>query len=368
MKYKIDYYKIFLVSSIILSLIGLFMVTSSSRVWALFKYGDEYYFFKRQLLFLVLGIILLFSLSKIKSSFLRLHAKKILIFVFILLILVIIPGVGVERNGSRSWFGIGSFAIQPAEIFKISIVLFVADKLDQNYIKTKDFKRCVVPILLPAILGFLLIMFQPDFGSGVVILLSIILLTMISRNYFSNYLKLATIGILGLAGLIISAPYRLERIVSFIDPFTDPLGSGFQIIQSLFAIGPGGLIGLGIDNSIQKHFFLPEPQTDFIFAIICEELGFVGALFVILIFISFFYSGFKLAINAKNNYQCFVIFGFLSLILVQTLMNLGVVVGLLPVTGITLPFISYGGSSLLVVLSMVGIVYGFKKEEYINCW
>lgn len=362
MKYKVDYYKVFITTAIVLTLIGLYMVNSASQVWAEFKYGDKYYFSKRQLLFVVLSFILMFALTKVKTASLRKHTNKILIAVFILLVLVVIPGIGVERNGSRSWFGIGSFAIQPAEIFKVCIVLYVADKLDSNYLKTKSFKKGVIPILVPGLVGFGLIMLQPDFGSGMVIVLSIILMTLISRNKFSNYLKLAVVGILGLGALIISAPYRLSRITAYIDPFSDPLGSGFQTIQSLFAIGPGGLLGLGIDGSLQKHFYLPEPQTDFIFAIVCEEFGFVGAIILLLLFILFFYSGFKIALETNDQYQTFVTFGFVSVIGVQTLINLGVVVGLLPVTGITLPFISYGGSSLLVLLAMVGIIYAFKYE------
>ena len=362
MKYKIDYYKLFITTAIILTLIGLFMINSASQVWAEFKYGDKFYFSKRQLLFIVLGFILMFVLTKIKIEKLRKHTNKILILIFVLLILVIIPGVGVERNGSRSWFGIGSFAIQPAELFKVAIVLYVADKLELNYLKTKSFIKGVIPILIPGLVGFGLIMLQPDFGSGMVIVLSIILMTLISRNKFSNYLKLSLVGILGLGALILSAPYRLSRITAYIDPFSDPLGSGFQTIQSLFAIGPGGLLGLGIDGSLQKHFYLPEPQTDFIFAIVCEEFGFIGAIILILLFMLLFYSGFNIVLNSNSEYQSFVVFGFLSVIGVQTLINLGVVVGLLPVTGITLPFISYGGSSLLVLLSMVGIIYAFKYE------
>jgi cell division protein FtsW len=310
----------------------------------------------------------MFFVSKLKIEKIRKLTPKLMITIFILLILVIIPGIGMERNGSRSWFGIGSFAIQPAELFKFTSIIYVADKLDLKYIKTIKFSKIVVPILIPCLLSFGLIMLQPDFGTGVVILVSVMLMTLISRNKISNYLKLALIGVLGLGVLILSAPYRLERITSFLDPFSDPLGSGFQAIQSLYAIGPGGILGLGIGGSIQKHFYLPEPQTDFIFSIICEELGFVGALLLILVFILFFYSIFQIAINSNDDYQSFIVFGVGCTIAVQTLINLGVVVGLLPVTGITLPFISYGGSSLIVLLAMVGVVYAFKnsKQEHIN--
>lgn len=351
-----------LIVTIVLTLIGLYEVYSASKIWALYKEGDAYFYFKRQALFMIIGYFALFLLSKINLEKLFKWDKKMLLVSFIMLILVLIPGLSIVRNGSRSWFGIGSFAIQPAELFKFVIVLFVADRLDYNYLKTKSFKKGVIPILIPGLLGFGLIMLQPDFGSGIVIVLSIILMTLISRNKFNNYVRLALVGVLGLGALILSAPYRLSRITAYIDPFSDPLGSGFQTIQSLFAIGPGGLLGLGIDGSLQKHFYLPEPQTDFIFAIVCEEFGFIGALILIMLFILFLYSGFKIALNAKNEYQTFVTFGFISVIGVQAIINLSVVVGLLPVTGITLPFISYGGSSLLVLLAMVGIIYAFRYE------
>lgn len=180
---------------------------------------------------------------------------------------------------------------------------------------------------------------------------------------FKYFLWLGGLGIFGIIGLILSAPYRMERILAYLDPFSDPLGSGFQAIQSLYAIGPGGLLGVGFDNSFQKHFYLPEPQTDFIYAIYCEEFGFVGGVFLLLLFFSLIYLGIKIALNSEDLFGFYLSLGISSMIGVQVIINLGVVVGLFPVTGVTLPFISYGGSSLTLLLVMAGIVLNIAKQQ-----
>ena len=211
--------------------------------------------------------------------------------------------------------------------------------------------------------GFLLILLQPDFGSGVVLLSSIVILVIVADSPLHFFVKTGFMGICGLAGLILSAPYRLARITSFIDPWQDPLGSGFQIIQSLYAISPGGLLGVGYGDSIQKQFYLPEPQTDFIFSIYCEERGLVGAIFLILLYVGIIYEGCKIAYQSEDAYMCYVAIGFISVFGIQVLINLGVVVGLFPVTGITLPLFSYGGSSLVVMMTMLGLVCAIGNEN-----
>ena len=206
-------------------------------------------------------------------------------------------------------------------------------------------------------------MLEPDFGTGVVIVMTIIVLLFISGVKMNFFIKIGILGLIGVIVLILIAPYRLERIVSFINPWTDPLGSGFQIIQSLYAIGPGGLLGLGFGNSIQKHFYLPEPQTDFIFAIISEEFGFLGVLIVATLFITIIYSGLKISMKCQDNFGKFLSFGITFGLAFQTILNLMVVVGLLPVTGVTLPFLSYGGSSLLISLINMGILLNIDKNS-----
>lgn len=350
-----------LASTFTLIIIGLVMIYSASYIWAEYKFGDPFKYLKQQLLFAIVGIFVVYFTTKINYRFFYDKAKLILTICIILLVLVLIPGIGVVRNGSQSWFGIGSFGIQPSEAAKLGLILFVAKYLNDNEKAYKSFKG-ILPVLLAVGLVFLLIMLQPDLGTDVILAMSIFSLLFIAGVSMKFFYFLGAVGIVGITGLILVAPYRLARIVSFINPWSDPLGSGFQIIQSLYAIGPGGLFGFGFLNSRQKHFYLPEPQTDFIFSIVCEEFGVVGAFVVIFLFFILCYSGIKLAMKQENLFKKYVIFGIMFQIIFQTLLNLCVVVGLIPVTGVTLPFISYGGSSLLITLVSIGIVLNVSRH------
>ena len=356
---KID--KLILISVIIISIFGLIMIYSSSSIWAEYKFNDPYKFLKTQGIFLIIGYFIIYLVSNIPYQIYYKYSNIILITCIILLILVLIPGIGSVRNGSRSWFGIGSLGIQPSEFAKIGIIIFTAKYLNNN--KIKDIKNSVLPILFVVILIFGLIMLQPDFGTGIIIVMTIIVLLFVSGVKMTFFIKIGIIGLLGVVGLIIIAPYRLKRIISFINPWADPLGSGFQIIQSLYAIGPSGLLGAGLGNSIQKHFYLPEPQTDFIFSIISEELGFIGVIIITTLFLTIIYRGIKISINQENNFAKYLSFGLTFSLAFQTILNLMVVVGLIPVTGVTLPFLSYGGSSLLVSMANIGILLNISKNK-----
>ena len=351
--------KILLISVIILSLFGLIMIYSSSTIWASYKFNDPYKYLKSQLIFLLIGYFLIHIISNIPYSIYKKYSNKILFICIILLILVLIPGIGTVRNGSRSWFGIGPLGIQPSEAAKLGLIIFTSKYLSNN--KIKDIKTSVLPILSVVILIFGLIMLQPDFGTGVIIVMSIVSLLFISGVDMSFFVKIGFLGLVGIVILIIIAPYRMARITSFLNPWSDPLGSGFQIIQSLYAIGPGGLLGMGLGNSIQKHFYLPEPQTDFIFSIISEELGFAGVLIITTLFIIIIYCGFKIALKSEDNFSKYLSYGITFSIAFQAILNLMVVVGLIPVTGVTLPFLSYGGSSLLVSMVEIGIILNISK-------
>ena len=235
--------------------------------------------------------------------------------------------------------------------------------LERNDTLKRVTSKFVFPILGLILLFFLLILLEPDFGTGMIIVFSLIVLIFITGTNLSIFVRLGILGIVGIIGLIIVAPYRLKRIISFVNPWSDPLGSGFQIIQSLYAIGPGGLLGQGFLNSRQKHFYLPEPQTDFIFSIISEEFGFLGVLIVSVLFIVIFYRCIKTALETDNLFDKYLVFGLSFMLIFQTLLNLAVVVGLVPVTGVTLPFISYGGSSLLTSFMMIGIILGISNKN-----
>lgn len=339
------------------------MITSASSIWAEYKFNDSLKFLKMQTFFFIIGLILMIFVSKIDYTKYKKNANKILFICFIFLILVLIPGIGTIRNGSRSWFGIGGLGIQPSEFMKLGIIIFTSKYLSNNPKEVRDIVKGVFPILLITLIAFALIMLQPDLGTGAIILVTVVGLLFISGVDMSFFIKIGIVGLLGLAGLIIAAPYRIKRIVSFINPWTDPLGAGFQSIQSLYAIGPGGLLGMGLFNSIQKHFYLPEPQTDFIFSIISEELGILGILIVSFLFITIFYRCIKISIKCDNLFGKYLAFGITFQLAFQTLLNLSVVVGLVPITGVTLPFLSYGGSSLLITMISMGIVLNISRNN-----
>ncbi|MBR4619241.1 MAG: putative lipid II flippase FtsW [Bacilli bacterium] len=358
---KLD--KPLLASVISLTIFGILMIYSSSNIWAQYKFNDSFHFVKQQSLFFIIGLILTLIISKIDYKFYYKKSNLILGICFILLILVLIPGIGSVRNGSRSWFGIGSFGVQPSEAAKLGLIIFTSKYLSRSNKFLKSYKDGVFPILGVVILFFALIMLQPDMGTGTILFLSIIALLFISGVNMKFFFILGFFGLIGVILLVLIAPYRMDRITSFINPWKDPLGTGFQIIQSLYAIGPGGLLGRGYGNSIQKHFYLPEPQTDFIFSIITEEFGIIGAFIVIGLFILILYRGITISLKAKDNFSKYLAFGMTFQIIFQALLNLMVVSGMIPVTGVTLPFLSYGGSSLLISMISIGILLNISRNS-----
>jgi cell division protein FtsW len=337
------------------------MVYSASAVWADYKFQDTFFFAKRQLLFAGLGVVAMFFIMNVDYWTWRTWAKLIILVCFFLLVIVLIPGVGMERNGSRSWIGVGAFSVQPSEFMKIAMIAFLAKYLSENQKKITSFKKGLVPSLSLVFLAFGMIMLQPDLGTGTVMVGTCIVMIYVAGARISHFVGLGLVGVAGFVVLILSAPYRIKRITSFLNPWEDPLGSGFQIIQSLYAIGPGGLLGLGLGQSRQKFFYLPEPQTDFIFAILAEELGFIGGTLVVLLFALLLWRGIRIALGAPDLYGSFLAVGIIAMIAIQVIINVGVVTGLMPVTGITLPFLSYGGSSLTLMLVAVGILLNISR-------
>ncbi|MBQ7140239.1 MAG: stage V sporulation protein E [Bacilli bacterium] len=360
---KINFDLILFFAVIIISLFGVLMIYSSSSIWAEYKFQDSFKYLKSQSLFLIVGIVLMLIISKFDYNKYKSKANLILGVCFLLLILVLIPGIGSVRNGSRSWFGIGPFGIQPSEFTKLALIIFTAKYLEKNQKLVTDVKKGVFPILGLTLLAFGIIMLQPDFGTGTIIVMTIVCMLFVSGVKMGFFMKIGVVGIIGVVALIIAAPYRLARILSFVDPWKDPLGTGFQIIQSLYAIGPGGLLGMGLGNSIQKHFYLPEPQTDFIFSIISEELGFLGIIIVSTLFLTIIYRGIKISLNSKDLFGKYLGFGMIFQLSFQAILNLMVVVGLIPVTGVTLPFLSYGGSSLLITMVGMGILLNISRFQ-----
>ena len=351
-----------LIAIFLISLFGLIMIYSASSIWAFYKYNDAFKYVKAQGLFLIVGFIIMKILYNIDYKMYEKKANWILLVCFLLLGLVLIPGIGTIRNGSRSWFGIGPFGIQPSEFAKIGLIIYVSKYLASNKKEIRNIKKGLLPLLGIIGIFFLLIMLEPDFGTAMVIVLTLISIIFISGIRLSFFVKIGISGLLGVVGLIIAAPYRMARILSFLNPWSDPLGSGYQIIQSLYAIGPGGLLGQGFLKSRQKNFYLPEPQTDFIFSIISEEFGFLGILIVTGLFAFIFYKCIKISIKTNDLFAKYLSFGLAFGLIIQASLNLMVVVGIIPVTGVTLPFLSYGGSSLLVSMSSIGIILNISKR------
>lgn len=350
---------LFIVSAVALSFIGLAFVHSAGSYWGTVHYADSSPFIVKQAIYMAvsIGIAIVIMKSPLTSS-----PKIWTVFYFaavLLLVAVLIPGIGAERNGSTSWIALGPINIQPAEFVKVALIGKLACAM--NDMRGKGVFRFshLGLILLP----FGLIMMQPDLGSGVIMIVSAFVILFIAGYPLKFFVFLGAGGIAAFIALIAAAPYRLLRIKTYIDPWSDPRGAGYQGIQSLFAIAPGGLVGHGYGNSRQKYLYLPEPQNDFIFSIIAEELGFIGATVVLLLFIMLLVTTFGIAIRTKGRYAFLMVAGMGSMIIFQTFLNVGVVSGLLPVTGVTLPFISYGGSSLMTTWMAVGTIMHFTSSK-----
>ena len=324
--------KFLLIVSILL-IIGILAIYSASSVWANLKFNDEFYYMKRQVIFATIGVIVMYIVSYYDVSKLRKYAYWFFSFCIILMVLVLIPGIGSERNGSMSWFKIGPVLFQPSEFLKLALIMVVSDKLSKKR-KIRKLKD-VYDIMGLCLLSFGLIMLQPDFGSGVVMLSAIVIMVIVAGIPMKYFVYVVIIGSIAIVFLIMSAPYRMSRILAFIDPFSDPLGAGFQSIQSLYAIAPGGIMGMGFQNSMQKQFYLPEPHTDFIFAIIAEEMGFIGGGFLVLVFGLLFKEGLRIIKNVEDKYLQYIVIGIMALFIIQVIINLCVVVGLFPITGVT---------------------------------
>lgn len=350
---------IFLFTSLLITVIGYCFVYSAGSYWGKVHYEDSLPFFWKQIMYGTLGMLSAWVIYKLPFIHLQKFWFGAYISSILLLFAVYIPGLGIVRNGSQSWIQIAGFSLQPAEFVKISVMGFLASILAKTM---HDKKRKYVGPILICLIPAGIILVQPDFGSAFLLIVGGFSLLFIAGFPIRFFLGIGSLGILALVGLIVSAPYRLKRISAFLDPWEDALNSGFQGIQSLLAIGPSGLFGHGFGQSRQKFLYLPEPQNDFIFSIIVEEMGFFGAVILISLFIIFLFTGYRLAILAPTKVGFYAIAGLQSMIGFQIFLNIGVVIGLFPVTGVTLPFISYGGSSLLSTWLIVGLILRFSKD------
>lgn len=342
---------------------GLIMVFSASSATAHYQFGDAYYFIKRQFAWAIIGIVIMFAVSRISYKTIYRYAIHLMGISVFLLIAVLI--IGIEVKGARRWLGFGSFSFQPSEIAKFAVIVFLARSLTTNKDALKTFSKGFLPYIV--IIGILsgLIFLEPHFSGAMVIALTGFLVMWAAGAKFSHFASIgvAVVPIVGIAA--VSASYRLARVTTFLDPFKDTSGDGWQIVQSLYAIGSGGFFGMGLGQSRQKFLYLPEPQNDFIFSIICEELGFIGALLVIALFVLLIWKGIKIAINAPDRFASLTVIGIISLIAVQTVLNIAVVTSSMPATGMPLPFFSYGGTSLVFILAQMGVILSISRESEI---
>lgn len=352
---------ILFISAITLLGIGLIMVFSSSAVTANVNYGDSYYFFKKQLLWAVIGIVAMVATMKLNFSRLRDFAVPLMVLAVVLLILVVTP-LGIEVKGSSRSFDLGFMRFSPSELAKVALVLFLAKAMDHKLGKiSSSFTAGALPFLVMAAIICGLIMLQPDLGTAFTIAATVFFMLLVAGAKWSHLGVLMLSGIGAIGAAIAIAPYRMERVMAFLNPWKYASDEGFQTIQSLYALGSGGLFGMGLGRSRQKFFYLPEQHTDFIFAILGEELGFIGCSVVVALFLLLAWRGYKIAINAPDNFSRLLAAGLTTIIVFQAMVNIAVVSGALPVTGITLPFLSYGGTSLLFTMIVVGLLLNISR-------
>ena len=344
---------------------GVVMVYSASAIVAADRFHDPYLFLKKQLVWALLGAGCLLVALRIDYRRLERLGWPVLLAAGVLLVLVLVPPLAQPINGTRRWLRLGPVSFQPAELAKLALVIYLAGYLAQKRAEIEDFRRGLLQPLAITVALAVLILAQPDLGNCLTLVAVTFALLYLAGSpvRYLSFIIGAALPFLALA--IWLAPYRLRRITTFLDPWSDPRGSGFQIIQSWLALGSGGLLGRGIGESKQKLFYLPEAHTDFIFAVIGEELGFVGALAIIALFAVLVWRGLRVGLRAPDPFGAYLALGITVLIATQTLVNLGVVTGALPTKGLPLPFISFGGSALLVTMAGTGVLLNISQHAHV---
>ena len=352
---------IFLIVTILVA-IGIVMIYSASAIYADSVMGDSLYYLKRHLIYLVVGIIMMFFAMAIDINRLKPLAKPIIFATILLLLAVLVPHIGRETAGARRWFKFGPLNFQPSEFAKIAIIIYMADLASRRGAAMKSFLYGYLPavIILGAVVG--LVLLEPDLGTAITISLIVFIMLFVggARVPYIWASVLASLPVLYI--LLFRVAYRRKRIMAFLNPWADRRGTGFQIIQSFVALGSGGLFGVGLGQSRQKLFYLPASHTDFIFSIIGEELGFIGTASIVILFGLFVWQGMKVVFRAVGTFERLLGLGIVSLIALEAIINIGVTAGALPTKGLPLPFISYGGSGLIFHLIAIGILLNIAKN------
>lgn len=352
-----------MVTTILLVGFGLLMVYSTTGVTAQERFGDSWYYTKRQLVSVLIGLLLMFGLSYVRISFLRRISPYLFVASVLLLLLPLIPGLSESSGGASRWIKIAGVRFQPVEFVKVAFIIFLAGYFARHQEQIEIFSQGILkPFLIVGLVGGLLLA-QPDFGSAAIIASVAVCMSLAAgvklRDVFYCVIGLAVLG----AALVFYSPYRMTRVLAFTAPWSDASGRGYQLIQSLIAIGSGHVSGVGLGAGQQKLFFLPAAHTDFIFAVIAEELGFIGCLVPIVLFLLVLWRGLALAVNlAEDSFSFTLAIGLTGLIVVPAMLNIGVVTGLLPTKGLVLPLVGYGGSSMVACLCAIGLLLALTRS------
>ena len=352
-----------LIPTVILLGIGLVAIYSSSSFLAAHEFQDSNYYLKRQALFVLIGIFLLVVVKNIPVEFYRKLVYPMLFISFLLLLMLFIPGIGKKVGGANRWLNLGFFALQPSELVKLSLAVYMAYSMSKKGNNMSSFSKGLLPHLLVVGTFMFVILIQPDLGTTVILGCWLMILLFVAGLNLFHLLAMTIIACPMVLWLITHAEYRLNRLLAFMKPWEYSNGLGFQIIHSFLAFGSGGILGVGLGNSKQKLLYLPEPHTDFILSILAEELGLVGITVIILLFTILIIRGIKIALDAPDLYSSYLAMGITILLGLQVVINMGVVMGLLPTKGLTLPFLSYGGSSLLVNLIGIGMLMSISARK-----
>ncbi len=351
-----------LIPVLILIGLGLVLVYSASSHLAAYRLGDSYFYFKRQIVFCILGLGVMVCAKNVPCTLYSKMIYPLLSVSLFLLILLFIPGLGARVGGASRWLKFGGFSLQPSELSKFSLVVYVAYSMSKKGSNMESFTKGLLPHLLVAGLFMFLVVLQPDFGTAVIIGCWVLMLLFVGGVKFRQLAAVTVLFASIVLLLIWLVRYRLDRLLGFINCWKDPSGLGYQIIHSFLAFGSGGILGAGLGGSKQKLFYLPEPHTDFVFSIAAEELGFLGVVAIVVLFGAFIMRGIKLALDARDLYSSYLALGLTSMIGLQVLVNMAVVMGLLPTKGLTLPLMSYGGSSLIITLLSIGVLLNISSR------
>ena len=352
-----------LIPTLMLLGLGLVIIYSASSLLAAHKLGDSYYYLKKQAVFCLMGLCLLIFAKNIPCHFYRKLIYPLLFFSVALLVLLLIPGVGVKVGGASRWLRYAGFSFQPSELAKLALAIYMAYSMAKKGPHMAQFSKGLAPHLVVAGAFMILILLQPDLGTSIIIGCWLLILVFVGGVNIFHLLTVLLLSVPLLMWLVLRADYRLKRWWAFLNPWEDPQGLGFQIIHSFLAFGSGGVLGVGLGNSKQKLFYLPEPHTDFILSIVAEELGLVGLFIIIILFSILIMRGIKISLSARDLYSSYLALGIVSFIGLQVLVNMGVVMGLLPTKGLTLPLISYGGSSLVINLLGIGMLLSISARR-----